>query len=118
MTATDALGGQVRQVVTPAWDALEGLVDDELARRFGWVSEVALDDGTRVHVYKDIQTLRHLYLSSDGRAFHFTEDRRYREIDPRTALIAVFVDVGGLSEVESAALRLALAKLDRELGAT
>ena len=102
-------------MVTPAWDALEQLVDRELARRFGWVSEVALDDGTRLHVYKDIRTLRHLYLSPEGRAFHYTPDRRYREIDPRTALISVFVDGAELSQVESAALRLALAKLDRDL---
>ncbi|HUZ29430.1 MAG TPA: hypothetical protein VMU90_09325 [Solirubrobacteraceae bacterium] len=117
--AREEIGGRTVQVTQPNWDALRALVDDELADRFMWMSEVELEDGTRLHGYQDEPSRRYLHLADDGRAFYFTREARYRQVDPRTALMALYIDVGDaarLDEVQEAALRLALAKLDRDLG--
>ncbi|HEV3130134.1 MAG TPA: hypothetical protein VGY32_14215 [Solirubrobacteraceae bacterium] len=117
--AREEISGRTVQVTQPNWDALRSLVDDELADRFMWMSEVELEDGTRLNAYKDHMSRRYLHLADDRRAFYFTDDAYYHEVDPRTALMALYIDVAEtarLDEVEQAALRLALAKLDRDLG--
>jgi hypothetical protein len=110
--------GRTVQVERPNWDPFQQLVGGELADRFVWMSEVELGDGTRLHVYKDDQTGRFLNLTDDRRAFRCA-DGGYRELDPRIALLALYIDVADparLDQVEEAALRLALAKLDRAHG--
>jgi hypothetical protein len=117
--APEEIGGRTVQVDRPHWETLHRLVGDELADRFMWMSEVELEDGTRLHVYRDEPTRRYLHLADDGRAFRFKGDAKYRQVDPRPALLALYIDVGDaarLDEVQEAALRLALAKLDRDLG--
>jgi hypothetical protein len=117
--APEPICGRTIQVERPHWETLHRLVGDDLADRFMWMSEVELADGTRLHAYRDEKTRRYLYLTEDRRAFYFVGEGRYRQVDPRTALLALYIDVGDaarLDEVEEAALRLVLAKLDRDLG--
>jgi hypothetical protein len=116
--ASEGMRGRAVQVDRPDWTALEQLVSAELADRFIWMSEVELQDGTRVQVYKDNSAGRFLNLSQARQAFHY-RDGRYHDVDPRTALLGLYIDLDAgarLDAVEQAALRLALAKLDRDLG--
>jgi hypothetical protein len=120
MATNTELVGTMHDPDGPDWAALQRLVDDDLAARFMHMFDVELEDGTRLHAYRDRMTRRYLHLTEDGRAFHYIKGKRYRELDPRTALLAVYVDQpsgGRLDHVEQAALQLALAKLDRDLAA-
>lgn len=75
------LRGYALQHETPDWAPLlrlaAGHIDD-----FMWMLEVECDDGTRLHAYKHQWTRRYLHLDSDGRAFIYGRDSRYREVGP------------------------------------
>jgi len=77
-----AIRGQMKQYEEPNWEPLlyllRAYVDD-----FMWMHEVELADGTSVHAYKHIETRRYLHLGEDHRTFVYTDDDRYREIEPR-----------------------------------
>ena len=66
------------------------LVGREVVSCFSWQFAVELDDGAEVHGYKSIATRRYLVLATDGRAFEYHEDDRYREIAAPAALAAAF----------------------------
>lgn len=114
MTATSQLRGTLFQVDKPNLAPLERLLDEVLVRRFMWMWEIELKDGTRVHAYKDRVTHRYLHLTDDARAFRFCAESSYLQVDPKTALIAAFTPPAPgqrLDKVEQLALLLALARL-------
>ena len=45
-----------------------------------WMSELRLDDGTRVDAYKHIDTRRYLHLSPSGQAFRYEPPGLYRAV--------------------------------------
>ncbi len=115
------IGGEMRRGDAPNREPLERLVDEALAARFMWMFDVELEDGTLLHAYKDHLTRGYLYLSEDLRAFAWIRKGRYREVDPGAALLSVFIsprEAGRLTDVEEAALRLTLAKLDARCDAS
>jgi hypothetical protein len=83
------LSGKVGDLSTPDWTALEDLIRDEVLGYFMWMAKIELEDGSRVDLYKHRVTRGYLHLDSNGRAFHYTEDGRYQEVDPAAALAAV-----------------------------
>lgn len=56
---------------------------------FMWMFEVELEDGAPVQAYKHWWTRRYLHLDFAGRAFVFTEDNLYEEVDPGELVAAV-----------------------------
>jgi hypothetical protein len=119
MKSKRTLAGEVTQSNAPVWAALERLVGTDLMGRFMWMFELELEDGGRVHAYKDYFTRRYLPLAEDGRAFYYTESERYCEIDTYTALAGVYErrETAGLTEDEEEALGVALAKASAGLTA-
>ena len=83
------LHGTIRQGARADWHALEDLVGTDLLSRFTWMFELELEDGARVHAYKDRITRRAVHLAEDGRAFVDTATGRYRQIDRHTAVVLV-----------------------------
>jgi len=77
-----AVQGRMKQYEEPNWEPLlyllRAYVDD-----FMWMHEVELADGTSVHAYKHIETRRYLHLGEDHRAFVYTDDDSYREVESR-----------------------------------
>jgi hypothetical protein len=67
--------------------ALNEFVRDVVVFRFVWMSEVALEDGSRMDIYRHRDTCRDLFVSEDGRAFEWVSHGRYREIDEFDALM-------------------------------
>lgn len=110
MARARTLRGELTKTEPPDWTSLEEFIDIELCERFMWMHEVELEDGTTVDAYKDRGTRRYLHLGRDGRAFDYTEDGQYQEIDPCLALLRVFEDTSayGISDGERAALLDAL----------
>lgn len=108
----DTVHGRPSNVEMPCWSPLIDLVGLRLVGDFMWRLEILLEDGTVLHAYKHIETRRPLHLHEDGgRAFAYIDADRYREIDPRVALQAVFADwepTAGEGE-DPAAMRAALA---------
>jgi hypothetical protein len=51
---------------------------------------VELDDGSRVHAYKHVDTRSYFHLSENGRAFLYSAPGGYREIQPRAAIDEAF----------------------------
>jgi hypothetical protein len=101
----------------PDWRALEGLLGaDELCAHFMWMFNVLLEDGTMLNAYKHRWTRCYFHLANDGRAFYYATGERdagdldagdldagdldagdldadvYAEVDPHTAIKAVFAD--------------------------
>ena len=72
--------GELVQFEEPHWPSLERLVGLELASGFMWMSELRLDDGTRVDAYKHINTRRYLHLSPSGEAFGYEPPGLYRPL--------------------------------------
>jgi hypothetical protein len=89
------IAGETIQAQQPEWqpllDLVNGVVDD-----FMWMFEVELEDGRRLHAYKHRRTRRYLHLDAEGRAFAYTPEGRYLEVDPVWALPVV---LSGNSEV-------------------
>lgn len=71
--------GEVINWREPVWEPLL-----ELARiyidEFGWGAEIELKNGTRIQEYQHIWTRRVFYLGSDGRAYAYAGDEKFREI--------------------------------------
>ena len=85
--------GRRSKVDMPSWEPLIDLVGLRLVGEFMWMLEIVLEDDSTLHAYKHIETRRYLHLHEDGgRAFACVDAERYREIDPRIALRAVFAD--------------------------
>ncbi|MGH2884926.1 MAG: hypothetical protein ACRDPA_19860 [Solirubrobacteraceae bacterium] len=96
---------------TPDWSSLEALLgSDDLCAHFMWMFDVALDDGTVLHAYKHRWTRCYFHLADDGRAFYYVTDDLYCELDPYTAIEAVFADWDCCkpTAAERMALRVAL----------
>lgn len=75
------------QCDSPAWDPLLKLLAEYLVADFMWMHEVELKDGTRLQAYKNSETRRYLHLSSDGRAFEYCGEEKYREVEITLALM-------------------------------
>ncbi len=75
------ISGEMTQYETPHWDPLLKLLAEYLAADFMWMHEVELEDGTRLHAYKNRETRRYLHLTLDGRAFVYCDDDHYREVE-------------------------------------
>ena len=75
----------------PNCRSLEALLgSDDWCAHFMWMFDVVLDDGTVLHAYKHRWTRCYFHLADDGRAFYHVTDHLYREVDPHTAIKAVF----------------------------
>jgi hypothetical protein len=99
------------QYDTPDWTSLEALLgSDDLCAHFMWMFDVVLDDGTVLHAYKHRWTRCYFHLADDGRAFYYVTDQLYHEVDPHTAIKAVFArwDCCKPTREERRALRAAL----------
>lgn len=79
--------GRVTQHDSPTWDPLLKLLAEYLVADFMWMYEVELKDGTRLQAYKNRETKRYLHLSSDGRAFEYCGEEKYREVEITLALM-------------------------------
>jgi hypothetical protein len=91
MRSNPFVSGRMRNHNTPDWTSLERLLgSDELCAHFMWMHDVLLDDGTVLNAYKHRWTRCYFHLSEDGRAFYYAGDHLYREVDPYTAIKAVF----------------------------
>jgi hypothetical protein len=84
--------GKITRGLRPDWEPLTTLVGREVVRCFMWMFALEFDDGQVVHGYKSIATRRYLHLATDGRAFAYQQDSRYREVSAREALEEVFTD--------------------------
>jgi hypothetical protein len=81
------IGGSFCEPGRRDFTALEEFVRDVVTRRFRWIFEVELEDGSRMDIYEHRDTIRYLYVSEDGRAFEWVASGRFREIDPWEALM-------------------------------
>jgi len=79
--------GELTQYDTPDWDPLLKLLAEYLVADFMWMHEVELKDGTRLQAYKNRETRRYLHLTSDGRAFEYCGEEKYREVEITLALM-------------------------------
>lgn len=87
-------GTLTHQYDKPEWGPLLELAPDHIDD-FMWMSEIELESGLRLHIYKHIETRKTLHLDKEGRAFVFLwsekirdedEPGSYREVDPRRML--------------------------------
>lgn len=79
--------GRVTQYDSPIWDPLLKLLAEYLVADFMWMHEVELKDGTRLQAYKNRETKRYFHLTSDGRAFEYCGEEKYREVEITLALM-------------------------------
>ena len=86
----DELCGALAQRERPDWEPLIALVGLDVVGCFMWMNELVLEDGTRLHAYKNIATRRYLHLAVDGRAFAERASDRYEEVTPLAALEEAF----------------------------
>ena len=95
--------GRMGRYDCPDWRALEALLGaDELCAHFMWMFNVLLEDGTVLNAYKHRWTRCYFHLANDGRAFYYATGELYgddldaedvyAEVDPHTAIKAVFAD--------------------------
>lgn len=71
--APDAVRGEFVDTDDPCWPALyRALRPETVADLFTWMGDVRLDDGTLVHVYRQIETRTFLHLTDDARALVYT----------------------------------------------
>jgi hypothetical protein len=76
----------------PSWDALyRALQPKTLADFCTWMGDVALEDGTRVHVYRHTESRSFLHVTDDGRALIYVGDDGYRFVPTADAVLNVFV---------------------------
>jgi hypothetical protein len=116
MNSDRILAGTIRQGDVPNWTSLENLLGfDLLCGHFMWMFDVELEDGTILDAYKHRWTRCYFHLASDGRAFYFTANGRYCEVDPHRAIVGVFKDWACCepTEAEEAALEDALSRARR-----
>jgi hypothetical protein len=91
------------------WEPLIALVGLDVVGCFMWMHEHELDDGTRVHAYKNIATRRYVYVGVDGRVYLERSPDRYVEVTPLVALEDVFTGWAG-SPGDANAVRALLAR--------
>lgn len=85
--------GRTRGHDDPYWKPLEELLgSDELCAHFMWMFAVELEDGTVLNAYKHRWTRCYFHLTDDARTFYYVTDDLYGEVEPRTAIRAVFAD--------------------------
>ena len=60
---------RLAQYDEPNWQPLLDVAGERITGTFMWMHEEALEDGSRVHAYKHIETRDYLYLSASGDAF-------------------------------------------------
>jgi uncharacterized DUF497 family protein len=70
------------------WEPLLELAPEEIDD-FMWMFEIELEDGAMVQAYKHWWTRGYVHLDFAGRAFVFTEENLYEEVDPGELLAAV-----------------------------
>jgi hypothetical protein len=90
MLSEHDISGELGQCEEPDWQPLLDLVGVELVGWFMWMTEIELDDETRVHAYKHHCTRRYFHLGVDGRAYVYVPRGRYREIDRQEAIDVAF----------------------------
>lgn len=76
------LTGEVVNYETPDWAPLENIIEDDVCSWFMWMSEMELEDGTRIHAYKHRWNRRYLHLSARGEAFVFIWKLDEPDFDP------------------------------------
>lgn len=71
--------GEIVNCREPVWEPLL-----ELARiyidEFGWGAEIELKNGTRIQAYEHVWSRRSFFLGSDGKAYLYCGEDKYREI--------------------------------------
>lgn len=93
MRSDPLIQGRMLNHDEPDWRPLEELLGaDELCAHFMWMFAVLLEDGTTLHAYKHRWTRCYFHLADDGRAFYYVTGDLYRQLDPRTAIKAVFAE--------------------------
>lgn len=70
------------------WEPLLEFAPEEIDD-FMWMFEIELEDGAMVQAYKHWWTRRYVHLDYAGRAFVFTGENLYEEVDPDELLSAV-----------------------------
>lgn len=90
MLSEHGMSGELGQCEEPDWQPLIDLVGVELTGWFMWMTEIELDDETRLQAYKHSCTRRYFHLALDGRAYAYVPRGRYREIDRQEAINVAF----------------------------
>lgn len=111
MRSSHFVGGWMRQYDNPEWTSLEQLLgSDDLCAQFMWMHDVLLDDGTVLNAYKHRWTRCYFHLTENARTFYYVKGHLYSEVDPYTAIKAVFAQWEGSQPTpeERRALRAAL----------
>ena len=80
MPSVGEIRGEVLQGETPNWGPLLGFASHHVDE-FMWMFEVVVDDGRQIQAYKHRWTRRYLHLDQSGRAYVFSGDGRYREVE-------------------------------------
>ncbi|MEV4419500.1 hypothetical protein AB0L40_05915 [Patulibacter sp. NPDC049589] len=77
----------------PSWDVLYAALRPEtLADFFTWMGDLRLEDGTRVHVYRHLESRSFLHVTGDGRALIYVGgENRYRFVPIADAVRNAFV---------------------------
>jgi len=65
----------------PEWEPLLNFAPDHVGD-FMWMFTVVLTDGTRLQAYKHYWTRGYLHLDNEERAFIYTGNDRYEEVNP------------------------------------
>lgn len=90
----DSAFGTFHRSDDPSWESLYAVLQPRtVADLFSWMGDVALDDGTVVHVYRQYETRAFLHVTDDGRALIYTggDDRnRYRFVPTADAVVNAF----------------------------
>ncbi len=90
MARAKTFKGVSEQGERPEWGPLIELVGEERVVDFMWMYEVRLEDETKVHVYKHVETRRCLHLASGCRAYFYTRSGRYQRTPVASLIPVVF----------------------------
>lgn len=74
----------------PDWSPLEKILPLELCGPFMWMSDVELEDGDRLFVYKHSSTRRYFHLDEDGAPYRYVAPDLYVPIRHHDAVELVF----------------------------
>ncbi|HVP03734.1 MAG TPA: hypothetical protein VMT10_14280 [Solirubrobacteraceae bacterium] len=95
------VAGEMTERCEPEWDPLLRAVGLALAGDFMWMFEVRLKDGMSLQAYKHIDTRRYLHLGPEAEAFAFQGNGRYRRVELRCLVDAVYRTLEGWATDES-----------------
>lgn len=119
MSRTKTLTGRSVSIDALDCEPLHSIVGLELCSQFMQMFDVRLSNGHTVRAFKHITTRGYLHLdrTEPGLAYWYTDTGRYRPVDLKTALVAVFRDLWTLRPEDEAAdtwhlLNLALDRLE------